>query len=396
MKKILFLLTLLLAPALAQAQQQVVITSQSSTGAAVPISTTNQLPIAVYDSGNHSGYCYTSNGSASAATFQSCGGGGGGSPGGSSGQVQYNNSSSFGGTALITIGTTGVTIGTSTFSTAPTVTPFSTAGLVTNTSGGLLGSTATIGTSYLSATGTANSTTFLRGDNTWATPAGGSGISIGTTTITGGTNAYFLYDNSGVVGNLAGVTASGDVSISTTGVATVTQIQGVATGTPTGTGNAVYNTSPTITTATLTDPIESGNMTSSATLTATSNTTLAAITGLTYNATSGAVYNFHIHLTGVANASGGLKVAFGGTASATSFTSTCWNWNGTTINAVTTQTTYSSSLTAQTAAYTDLVCDGTVTVNAAGTFILEAAQNASFGTSTTVLSGSSMTFQRSF
>lgn len=42
----------------------------------VPVSATNQLPIGVYDSGNHTGYCYTSNGSGSPATFQACGSGG--------------------------------------------------------------------------------------------------------------------------------------------------------------------------------------------------------------------------------------------------------------------------------------------------------------------------------
>ena len=43
-----------------------------------PLSTSTPLPVGVYDLGNHSGYCYTSNGSASPATFQTCGGGGGG------------------------------------------------------------------------------------------------------------------------------------------------------------------------------------------------------------------------------------------------------------------------------------------------------------------------------
>jgi len=62
---------------------------------------------------------------------------------------------------------------------------------------------AIVGISNLSATGTPSSTTFLRGDNTWATPAGGSGITIGTTTITSGADTKLLYDDGGVVGESA-------------------------------------------------------------------------------------------------------------------------------------------------------------------------------------------------
>lgn len=64
--------------------------------------------------------------------------------------------------------------------------------------------------------GTANSTTYLRGDNTWQTIS--SGLTIGTTTITSGTSGRVLYNNGGVVGEL----------------------------TPTGTGNVVQAASPSL------------------------------------------------------------------------------------------------------------------------------------------------------
>jgi len=48
--------------------------------------------------------------------------------------------------------------------------------------------------------GTADSTTYLRGDNTWQTIS--SGLTIGTTAITGGTSGRVLYNNGGVVGEL--------------------------------------------------------------------------------------------------------------------------------------------------------------------------------------------------
>jgi len=38
---------------------------------------------------------------------------------------------------------------------------------------------ATIGTTELSATGTPSASNYLRGDNTWATVTGGSGITLG-------------------------------------------------------------------------------------------------------------------------------------------------------------------------------------------------------------------------
>jgi hypothetical protein len=101
MKKLFFLFALLFVTP-AWGQQVVLPCSQTSTAPCAVASTTNPLPITVYDSGNHSGYVYTSNGSGSPATFQA-GGGGGGTPGGTNGQIQYNNSGAFGGVTAVPV-----------------------------------------------------------------------------------------------------------------------------------------------------------------------------------------------------------------------------------------------------------------------------------------------------
>ena len=107
-------------------------------------------------------------------------------PGGSVGQVQYNNSGVFGGytntqlTALI----------------AP----------VTSSSSGA---------APASGGGTIN---FLRADGTWAAPPGGTGsLTVGTTTIGGGTTTRVLYDNAGVLGEYV-VSGSGSVAMTTSPV----------------------------------------------------------------------------------------------------------------------------------------------------------------------------------
>ena len=88
--------------------------------------------------------------------------------------------------------------------------------------------------------------------------AGGSGITIGTTTITGGTNTRVLYDNAGVVGEYT-ISGTGSVAMTTSptfvtptlGAATATSINGLtltaSTGTLTITNGKTLSVSNTLT-----------------------------------------------------------------------------------------------------------------------------------------------------
>jgi len=123
--------------------------------------------------------------------------------GGASGQILYDNSGVIGEKA--TTGSGNVVLATSPTLVTPVLgTPTSVT--LTNATGLPVGG--------ISATGTPSVTTFLRGDGSWSSPATASGLTVGTTTITGGTTGRILYDNSGVVGELA-TTGTGSVVLAT-------------------------------------------------------------------------------------------------------------------------------------------------------------------------------------
>lgn len=163
----------------------------------------------------------------------------------------------------------------------------------------------------------------------------------------------------------------------------------VVEGTISSTGNITIPSGSTIT-----DAIQNGNAQCTTALVANTNTTLANITGLSVNVTAGGTYNVRAHLNGSTNASGGIKVAFSGSGNATSSNVTTWNWNGTTLNAVTNQTTWGSAITSGNVAFTDIVVEGAIVVNAGGNITLAAAQNAAFAGNTTIAAGSTMTVSR--
>jgi len=116
---------------------------------------------------------------------------------------------------------------------------------------------------------TGDATKFLKGDGTWGTVSGG-GITVGTTTVTSGTNTRVLYNNSGVVGEY----------------------------TVTGTGNAVLSASPT-----LTGTVAMGGQTNSGTIVQTSASATAFESGP--NGSTNPVFRL---VNNVASAATGLSV----------------------------------------------------------------------------------------
>ena len=165
---------------------------------------------------------------------------------------------------------------------------------------------------------------------------GGSGISVGVTSITGGTSGYVMYDNAGVVGEL-NTTGSGNVVLGTsptlvtpnlgtpttltltsaTGLPLTTGVTGTlpvtngGTGvtTSTGSGNNVLSTSPT-----LTGPVTVTEAVGSTALTLTGATQTTAIPVLdatqTWNNAATTFTGIRLNVTNTASATSSLLADF--------------------------------------------------------------------------------------
>lgn len=127
----------------------------------------------------------------------------------------------------------------------------------------------------------------------------------------------------------------------------------------------------------------------SADVTATSNTTLANLTGLVHTVEVG-TYRYRVHLQTLATANGGVKAGFkltGTVLGSIQNTSTAKSAAAIAC-ARTTTATDQASLVAATAAYLQVVLEGTFVVTTAGTIQLQGAQNASHNDTTTFYAGS--------
>jgi len=117
----------------------------------------------------------------------------------------------------------------------------------------------------------------------------------------------------------------------------------------------------------------------------TSSTTLANVTGLTYTVASGGKYRFQAMLFTTCGASGGVKVAMSGTATATliiglveALGAQHEAWQFTALDEAEGETAIDFAVR----------IDGYITVNAGGTLTVQFAQNASNGTASVVKAGS--------
>jgi len=126
----------------------------------------------------------------------------------------------------------------------------------------------------------------------------------------------------------------------------------------------------------------------------TSSTTFVNIPNMIHKLLGGMKYIIRGHVTGTSGSSGGAKLAIAGDGvlTASQFTATALNYNGTTLNAVSTTTTLGNAIGAATAVFTDFFFEGSIIVTKPGLLSVQLAQNVSNGTATSALVGSTVEF----
>lgn len=301
-------------------------------------------------------------------------------PGGANTQVQFNDNGAFGGNASLVFNkTTGVTTVSSIASTNPSVFALGTAALP-----GIGLGLSTVG---IYSDGSKN-VFITNGSQTWTFAAGSGGFnSSGVANSAGSTFAWVgrsqifspadsvigFRNNAGAAfqqldfgGTTSAFGAIGTSSTPSLEFRTADQTSGA---------NAYYHWG--------------GQSRAAAQFDVTSSVTLANVPGLTVNVTAAKTYSFNATIYTTSNIAGGVQAAIGGTATATAI---IYEGETTAAAAVGAQTratalgTTVGGITTVTVARIDIV--GTITVNAGGTLTVQFAQNASSGSASSVLVGS--------
>lgn len=120
----------------------------------------------------------------------------------------------------------------------------------------------------------------------------------------------------------------------------------------------------------------------------TTDTTLANITGLSNTVVAGKTYRFEAVLYCQSASTGGVKVAIAGTATATAIIYDALIFSNGGVSAPSRCTSLGSSLGLTDTLVSQIKINGTITVNAGGTLTTQFAQNASDGTPSSVMVGS--------
>lgn len=264
---------------------------------------------------------------------------------------------------------------------------------------GLLTFNAAVGNGTLSApffsgsgkslTGTASSLT--AGNVTLNANMSGVVVSSGSNVTTFGT-----FTSSALLTACSDETGSGSLVGSSNPVFTTPAIAGSSSGKTTIASANTSASNFTVTIPALTDTITLGqSCVCTSGFTKTSNTTLADVTGMSLVLPLG-TYNIDGYIDGTAGATGGIKLELiqAATIAVSNMNIRCKNYNGATLNANTKITGLGVDMGGSAAAYTDLIFTGTFTVTTAGTVKIQAAQNTSSGTATTISVNSYMTVVR--
>lgn len=152
----------------------------------------------------------------------------------------------------------------------------------------------------------------------------------------------------------------------------------------------------TLTNKTITGAINTGTVRSSTQLDKATNVSPASIVGLTTTLVASGVYKIKAHLPVTSGASGGVKVQFAttDTLTLTSSNITAFFYNTAVSPVVVTTTSGLATALGATQIVISVVIEATMVVNAAGTLVIQGAQNASDGTTTSFYVGGYMEVTR--